>query len=62
MKHISEYLDEAFKEIFEERAAIMEHDGQQSREEAEKNAEADGEVIPFTWESHRSKSLNTSSP
>lgn len=56
MKHISEYLDEAFKEIFEERAAIMEHDGQQSREEAEKNAEADGEVIPFTLESHRSKS------
>lgn len=41
MKHISEYLDEAFKELFEERAAIMEHDGQQSREEAEKNADDD---------------------
>ena len=41
MKHISDYLDEAFKEMFEERAAIREFDGQQTREEAEKNAEAD---------------------
>jgi hypothetical protein len=38
MKHISEYLDEAFKEMFEERAAIREFDGQQTREEAEEQA------------------------
>ncbi len=41
MKHISEYLDEAFKELFEERAAIREFDGQQTREEAEEQAWAE---------------------
>lgn len=38
MKHISEYLDEALREMFEERAAIREFDGKQSREEAEEQA------------------------
>ena len=41
MKHISEYLDEAFKELFEERAAIREFDGKQTREEAEELAWAE---------------------
>jgi hypothetical protein len=38
MKHITEYLMEGFKEIFEERAAIIEYDGQKTREEAEELA------------------------
>ena len=38
MKHISEYLDEAMQELFEERAAIREYDGQQSRDDAERFA------------------------
>ena len=38
MKHVFDYLDEAFKELFEERAAIREFDGKQPREEAEKLA------------------------
>ena len=36
MKHISEFLDEAMCEDFEERAAIREFDGNQSRDEAER--------------------------
>ena len=38
MKHISEYLDEAFREMFQERAATREFDGKQAREEAEDRA------------------------
>jgi len=38
MKHIGEYLDEAMRELLEERAAIREFDGKQSREEAESGA------------------------
>ena len=38
MKHIFEYLDETFKEMFEERSAIREFDGSESRDEAERNA------------------------
>lgn len=38
MKHIFDYLDETFKEMFEERAAIREFDGNQSRDEAERSA------------------------
>lgn len=41
MKHIFEYLDETFKEMFEERLAIREFDGNQSRDEAERNAMAE---------------------
>ena len=41
MKHISDYLDEAFKELFEERAGMREFCGGETREEAEKNADAD---------------------
>ena len=52
MKHISEFLDEAFKELFEERAAIMEHDGGLPKEKAEALAKAEAE----TWAAHR-KSL-----
>lgn len=39
MKHISEYIDEESREMFEERAAIREFDGKQTREEAEKQAD-----------------------
>lgn len=42
MKRIGEYLDEALREIFEERAGIVEFDGKKTREEAE--AEAAKEV------------------
>ena len=38
MRHISEYLDECLKEVFEERAAIREFCGNQPREEAEAEA------------------------
>ena len=41
MKHIFDYLDETFKEFFEERAAIREFDGLQSRDEAERGAYAE---------------------
>lgn len=41
MKHIFDYLDETFKEMFEERSAIRQYDGHQSREEAEQSAMAD---------------------
>jgi hypothetical protein len=41
MKHIGEYLDEAMRELLEERAAIREFDGNQSREEAESGAVAE---------------------
>jgi len=46
MRHISEYLDECLKEVFEERSAIREFCGNQSREEAE--AEAMKEVEKVT--------------
>jgi len=38
LRHISEYLDECLKEVFEERAAIREFCGNQPREEAEAEA------------------------
>jgi hypothetical protein len=38
MKHIFDYLDESFREMFEERAAIIEYDGQKPRKEAEELA------------------------
>ena len=41
MKHVSEYLDEALREWLDERAAIREFDGQQSREDAERFAMAE---------------------
>lgn len=41
MRHVCEYLDEAFREWFEERAAIREYDGQQSRDDAERFALAE---------------------
>ena len=41
MKHISEFIDEAMREWFEERAAIREYDGQQSRDDAERFAMAE---------------------
>ena len=41
MKRIGEYLDEALREIFEERAGIVEFDGKKTREEAEKQARED---------------------
>ena len=45
MKHVFEYLDEAFKEMFEERAAIREFDAGMTREEAEKQAMEDVENV-----------------
>lgn len=41
MRHIFECLDEKFKEMFDERSAIREFDGNQSRDEAERNAMAE---------------------
>ena len=38
MKHISDYLEEAFKECFEERSAILEFDSGMSRTDAERRA------------------------
>ena len=36
MKHIFDYLDETFKEMFEERSAILEYEAHQTRDEAER--------------------------
>lgn len=41
MKHIFDYMDETFKEFFEERSAIREFDGLQPRDEAERGAYAE---------------------
>lgn len=45
MRHISEYLDEAMREIYEERAAIAHFDGGLSVEEAEQMALAEVQKI-----------------
>lgn len=45
MKHISEYLAEGMREVFEERAAIMEFEGGLPKEKAEALAKAESE----TW-------------
>ena len=44
MKHISEYLDEAMRECFEERAAIMHFEGGLPKEKAEALAQAEAET------------------
>ena len=49
MKHISEYLAEGMREVFEERAAIMEFEGGIPREKAEALAKAEAE----TWAAHQ---------
>lgn len=38
MKHIFDILDETFKEMFEERSAIRQFEGNQSQAEAERAA------------------------
>lgn len=43
MKHISEYLDEALREMFEVRAGIMHHCGGLPNEKAEAMARAECE-------------------
>ena len=45
MKHISEYLSEGMREVFEERAAIMHFEGGLPEEKAEALAKAESE----TW-------------
>ena len=45
MKHISEYLSEGMREVFEERAAIMHFEGGLPKEKAEALAKAESE----TW-------------
>ena len=45
MKHISEYLNEAMRERYEERAAIMHFEGGLPKEKAEALARAEAE----TW-------------
>lgn len=45
MRHVFDYLEEAFKELFEERAAIREFDAGMPREEAEKQAMEDVENV-----------------
>ena len=49
MKHISEFLDEAMRELFEERAAIMHFCGGIPKEKAEALAMAEAN----TWAAHR---------
>lgn len=44
MRHISEYLDEAMRECFEERAAIMHFEGGIPKEKAEALAQAEAET------------------
>ena len=51
MKHISEYLAEGMREVFEERAAIMHFDGGIPKEKAEALARAEVE----TYRQHRAK-------
>ena len=51
MKHISEYLSEGMREVFEERAAIMHFDGGIPKEKAEALARAECE----TYRAHRAK-------
>lgn len=38
MKHVFEFLDDYMKEMFEERSAIIEYEGNQTRHEAERLA------------------------
>ncbi len=38
MKHVFEFLDDYMKEFFEERSAIIEYEGNQTRHEAERLA------------------------
>lgn len=45
MKHISEYLAEGMREVFEHRAAMMEFEGGLPKEKAEALAKAESE----TW-------------
>ena len=45
MKHISEYLAESLKEMFEERAAIREFCGKQPRKDAEEEARVEVEKM-----------------
>ena len=45
MKHISEYLSEGMREVFEERAAIMHFEGGLPKEKADAPAKAESE----TW-------------
>ena len=49
MKHISDYLEEGLREMFEERAAIMEYEGGLPREKAEALAMAEAE----TYQRHK---------
>lgn len=41
MKHISEFINEGLRELFEERAGIVEFDGGKTREEAERAAQCE---------------------
>ena len=45
MKLIAEYLDEALRELYEERAAIMQFDGGLPKEKAESLARAEMETF-----------------
>ena len=49
MKHISEYLAEGMREVFEHRAAMMEFEGGLPKEKAEALAQAEAE----TWAAHQ---------
>ena len=51
MKHISNYLDEYAKEMFEERAAIIEFCGNTSRE----NAEAAAKIEVDEWRKRKER-------
>ena len=51
MKHVSEYLDEALREMFEERAAMMHFEGGIPIEKAEALARAEVETFRKALES-----------
>ena len=44
MKRVGEYLDEAMRELYEERAAIMHYEGGLPKEKAEALARAEAET------------------
>lgn len=53
MKHISEYLDEGLREMFEERAAIMHFEGGLPKEKSEALARAECESYRIRKEAER---------
>lgn len=53
MKIIGEYLDEALRELYEERAAILHHEGGLPKEKAEALARAEVETFRKAIEANK---------